>query len=158
MESSFYNLYQTVLQFSNQFKNPYLKQITREPKSVTNFTSKKIDIKNYLLKRPIEGRAFLPEGASNNRTMNDLSFIPIEKMIVEEPKPFKQNEELFEISKSTNLFIVDTKPLHIEDMGEPLERKTKTLKNPLRYYGLKIKKIKPNPSRKNKNEENKEKQ
>lgn len=142
---------------SNQFKNPYLKQITREPKTVTNFTNIKIDIKNYLLKKPREGKAFLPEGASNIRTMNDLSFIPIGKMIVEEQKPFKQNEELFEMSTSTNLFIVDTKPLHIEDMGEPLERKTKTLKEPIRYYGLKIKKIKPNLSRKNTNEENKEK-
>lgn len=143
-----------MVQLSNKFKNPYVKQIKREPKTGENSSNIKIDIENHLLKKPREGRAFLPGGTSNIRTINELLFIPLEKMTVKEQNLPKQNEELFEIATTTNLFSIDTIPLHIEDIGEPLQRKSKNLQEPLRYYGLKIKKMKPNLNRKTKKEEN----
>jgi len=142
-----------VIQLSKTFRNPYLRQITKkEPKVVKNPITLNIETENYLLKKPREGKAFIPGGSSNIKTTNDLSFIPIEKMIIEEPKSWIQNEKLFEIPTSSDLFSIDTKPLNIEDIGESVERKRKSFKEPLRYYGLKMKKIKPNPNRKLKKE------
>lgn len=141
-----HSLYQTIIQLSNKFKNPYLKQnIKKESTEVQNSIKLDFNIENYLLKKPREGRAFVPGGTSNSRVLDDLSFIPIDKMIVEEQKSYRQDEELVEISTSTNLFSVDTKP--IEDIGEFVERKNKTYREPLRYYGLKMKKMKPNSDR-----------
>lgn len=155
MDSPLYNLYKTVIQLSIKFKNPHNKQITtKELKVVDNPMKLDTHIVNYLLKKPREGTAFVPGGISNSRILNDLSFIPIEKMTVEEQKPFEQKEELIEISTSTDLFSIDTKPLDIEDIGKSVERKTKTFREPLRYHGLKMKKMKPNPTRKLKKEEN----
>lgn len=154
MDSPLYNIYKTVIQLSIKFKNPHIKQITPKELKITNNPMKlDINIENYLLKKPREGRAFVPGGMSNSRILNDLSFIPIEKMMVEEQKPFEQDEELIEISTSTDLFSVDTKPLDIEDIGISVERKTKTFREPIRYHGLKVKKMKPNPIRKLKKEE-----
>jgi len=142
-----------VIQLSKTFRNPYLIQITKkEPKVVKNPITLNIETENYLLKKPREGKAFIPGGSSNIKTTNDLSFIPIEKMIIEEPKSWIHNEKLFEIPTSSDLFSIDTKPLNIEDIGESVERKRKSFKEPLRYYGLKMKKIKPNPNRKLKKE------
>lgn len=150
-----HNLYQTIIQLSSKFKNPYCKQIIkRESTSIENPIKLNFNIENNLLKKPREGRAFVPEGTSNIRTVDDLSFIPLDKMIVEEQKPYEKDEELFEVSTTSNLFSIDTKPLPIEDIGEFVKRKTKTYREPLRYYGLKMKKIKPNPDRKHKKEEN----
>lgn len=148
--SPLYNLYQTINQLSNTFKNPNIKQINmRELKSKDKPTGLIFNIENYLLKKPREGKAFVPGGTSNIQTLNDLSFIPIAKMVVQEEQPFEHEEELFEIPKSTDLFSIDTKPTVIEDTGESVERKTKTYKAPLlRYHGLKMKKMKPNPNRK----------
>jgi len=106
--------------------------------------------------KPREGKAFNPEGTMSNEIFNDLSFIPIEKMIVEEQIPFEQHIQLIEIPKSTDLFSIDTKPLNIEDIGESVERKTKTIREPLRYYELKMKKMKPNQNRKPKKDTNTE--
>lgn len=154
-----HNLYQTIVQLSNQFKNPYLKHATiKESKAVKNSTNLNICIENYLLKKPREGRAFIPKDASNNKTLNDLSFIPIEKMIIKNQKPHEQKEELFEIPTSNNLFNIDTAPLRKEDIGKFVERRTQTIKQPLRYYGLNIKKMKPNSNRKFKKEDNTNKQ
>ncbi|XP_025422669.1 uncharacterized protein LOC112692271 isoform X2 [Sipha flava] len=154
-ESSLHNLYHTIVQFSSKFKNPYFKQITkRESISEENPIKLNVNIENYLLKKPREGRAFVPEGTSNVRTLDDLSFIPIDKIIVKERKPYEKDEELIEVTKTTNLFSIDTKPLPIEDIGESVERKTKTYREPLRYYGLKMKKMKPNPNRRQQKEEN----
>lgn len=150
-----HNLYLTIVQLSNKFKNPYLKQITKsESTGVANPIKLNVIIENYLLKKPREGRAFVPGSSSNIQTLNDLSFIPIDKMIVEEKRPYKQNEKLLEISTSTNLFSIDTKPLPMDDIGELVERKTKTYTEPLRYYGLKMKKMKPNPNRSHKGGKN----
>ncbi|XP_025203674.1 uncharacterized protein LOC112600611 [Melanaphis sacchari] len=148
-ESPLYNLYQTIIQLSNKFKNPSIKQIgMRELKSKENPARLNVNIENYLLKKPQEGRAFVLGETSNVHALNDLSFIPIEKMAVGNQQPF-EHEELFEIPTSNNLFSIDTKPTNIEDIGESVERKTKTYKEPLlRYYGLKMKKMKPNPNRK----------
>lgn len=155
MDSPLYNLYKIVTQFSNKFKNPHIKPIfSKELKVEDNPNKLDFPIENYLLKKPREGRAFMPGGILNCQKLNDLSFIPIEKMIVEEQKSYEQDEELIEISTSTDLFSIDTKPLDAEDIGESVERKTKTFKEPLRYYGLKVKKMKPNPKRKLKKEEN----
>ncbi|XP_060850557.1 uncharacterized protein LOC132929310 [Rhopalosiphum padi] len=157
-ESPLYNLYQTIIQLSNKFKNPNIKQIgMRELKSKDNPARLNVNIENYLLKKPREGKAFVPGEATNIQALNDLSFIPIEKMVVEKEQPFER-EELFEIPTSTDLFSIDTKPFKptdIEDIGKSVERKTKTYKKPvLRYYGLKMKKMKPNPNRKPKANEN----
>jgi len=151
MENPLHNLYRTVVELSKGFKSPYVKHITRrELKSVENPIKLNITIKNYLLKKPREGKAFIPGSTLNMYTVNDLSFIPIGKMVVEEQKSFESNKEPIEIiqSTSTDLFCIDTEPLNIEDIGESVERKTKTFREPLRYHGLKIKKIKPNPNRK----------
>lgn len=145
-----HNLCQIAINLSNQFKSPYLKQTsTNELKSEGNPIKLNINIENYLLKKPREGTAFVPKGSSNIRILNDLSFIPIENKIVEQ-KHFEQDEEeLIELpSSTTDLFSIDTNPLQIEDIGEFVQRKTNTLKKPLRYYELKIKKMKPNPDRK----------
>lgn len=151
-----YNLYQTVIKLSKTFKNPYIKQITLEKlKTEENFIRPNINIENYLLKKPREGKAFVPGGISNIQTLNDLSFIPIEKMMVKEQKLFEQEEELIELTTSTDLFSIDTKPINIEDIGIPVERQISTFREPLRYHGLKIKKIKPNPNRKHKQENKK---
>lgn len=132
---------------SDKFKNPYIKQIeTKELNSIENPTRLNINIENYLLKKPREGRAFVPRDTSNIRVLNDLSFIPIEKMIVEK-QPY-EHEVLFEIPTYTDLFSIDTKPIEIEDTGESVERKTKKFGQPLRYHGLTMKKMKPNPKRK----------
>lgn len=143
---------------SNKFKSPYLKQINKQESiTVENPIKSNINIENYLLMKPREGKAFNPEGTMSNKTLNDLSFIPIEKMIVEEQIPFEQHiQQLIEIPKSTDLFSIDTKPLNIEDIGESVERKTKTIREPLRYYGLKMKKMKPNQNRKPKKDINTE--
>lgn len=143
-----YNLYQTVIKLSNKFKNPYPKQIAlKKCNSVENPTKLNMNIENYLLKKPREGKAFVPGGTTNIPILNDLSFIPIEKMIVEEQKPFEQDEELIQLPTSTNLFSIDTKPLNVEDIGVSVTRQ-KHFKQPLRYHGLKMKKMKPNPNRK----------
>lgn len=153
--SALRNLCQTIIQFSSQFRNPYLNQtIIREPKAVAKQLVLNVDLKDYLLKKPKNGRAFTPEGVSNITTINDLSFIPIEKMVVEEQMPYKHSEKLFEIPTSKIEFSIDTKPLDINDIGESVERKAKSSKEPMRYYGLKMKKMKPNSKRKHKGEEN----
>ncbi|KAL5244548.1 hypothetical protein ACI65C_011958 [Semiaphis heraclei] len=155
-ESSLHNLYQTIIQLSNKFKNPYIKQIgMRELKSLENPTQLNVNIENYLLKKPREGWAFVPEESSNIQALNDVSFIAIENMIVEKQKPIEPEEELFEIPITTDLFSIDTKPIVIEDIGESVERTTKRFREPLlRYHGLKMKKMKPNPKRKPKEKEN----
>lgn len=154
MENSLHNLYQTVIQLSKEFKSPYLKQISkRELKSIENPVKLNVIIKNYLLKKPREGKAFEPGGTLNIQKVNELSFIPIEKMIVEQ-KSFEHNKEHIVIPSSTDLFSIDTKPLNIEDIGESVELKTNRFTEPLRYHGLKVKKIKPNPNRKCKEKEN----
>jgi len=128
----------------------------RELKSIEIPSRVNVNIDNYLLKKPREGRAFVPKETSNIQSLNDLSFIPIEKMVVEEQQHFELEEKLFEIPITTDLFSIDTKPTSIEDIGESVERKTKKFREPLllRYHGLKIKKIKPNPKRKPKDKEN----
>jgi len=132
---------------SKKFKRPYLKQITkRELKTVEN--PMKLNVKNYLLKKPREGKAFVPEGTSNIQTVNDLSFIPIEKMIIKEQKSFEHYDNPIKISTNTDLFSIDTEPLDTVDIGESVERNTNRFRKPLRYHELKIKKIKPNPNRK----------
>lgn len=155
-ENSLHNLYQTIIKLSNEFKNPYIKQIgMRELKSIENPTQLNINIDNYLLKKPREGRAFVPEETSNIQALNDLSFIPIEQMVVEKQQPSEHEEELFEIPITTDLFSIDTKPIVIEDIGESVERRTNNFREPLlRYHGLKMKKMKPNPQRKPKKKEN----
>lgn len=146
-----YNLYQTVIKLSKTFKNPYLKQLTLDKlKPIENFTKPNTNIENYLLKKPREGRAFVPGDISNIQTLNDLSFIPIEKMIVKEHKLFEPDEELIELPISTDLFSIDTKSMNIENMGTPVKRQITTFREPLRYHGLKMKKLKPNPNRKHK--------
>jgi len=126
----------------------------RELKSLENPSRLNVNIDNYLLKKPREGRAFVPEETSNIQSLNDLSFIPIEKMVVEKV-PFELEEKLFEIPITTDLFSIDTKPTGVEDIGESVERKTKKFREPLlRYHGLKMKKMKPNPKRKPKEKEN----
>lgn len=144
-----HNLYQTAIKLSSQLKSPYLKQTTiNELKSGENHKKLNINIENYLLRKPREGMAFIPKGTSNIRTLNDSSFIPIEKNIVEQ-KHFEEDEKLIELpSSNTDLFSIDTNPLQIEDIGESVERKPNTLRKPLRYYELKMKKMKPNPDRK----------
>lgn len=155
MDSPLYNLFKIVKQLSIKFKNPHIKQVTsKELKDADNTIKLDTNTENYLLKKPREGRAFVPGGISNSRSFNELSFLPIEKMIVEEPNPFEQDEELFEIPTSTDLFSIDTKPLDVEDIGESIERKPNTFRKPLRYHGLKVKKMKPNPMRKLKKGEN----
>lgn len=150
-----YNLYQTIINLSNIFKKPNLKQIKKEAKTVENPLKLNFDIENYLLKKPREGKAFIPGGAvSNIQVQNDLSFIPIEKIKFEDQKLLEQDEELIEIPSSTNLFIIDTKPLHLEDIGESIERRTNSFRQPLRYHDLKMKKMKPNIKRKLKEDEN----
>ncbi|CAI6342633.1 unnamed protein product [Macrosiphum euphorbiae] len=155
-EISLHNLYQTIIKLSNEFRNPYIKQIgMRELKSIEIPSRVNVNIDNYLLKKPREGRAFVPEETSNIQSLIDLSFIPIEKMVVEKQQHFELEEKLFEIPITTDLFSIDTKPTSIEDIGESVERKTKEFRKPLvRYHGLKIKKIKPNPKRKPKEKEN----
>lgn len=127
----------------------------RELKSLENPTQLNVNIENYLLKKPREGWAFVPEESSNIQALNDVSFIAIENMIVEKQKPIEPEEELFEIPITTDLFSIDTKPIVIEDIGESVERTTKRFREPLlRYHGLKMKKMKPNPKRKPKEKEN----
>lgn len=77
-------------------------------------------------------------------------------MIVEESKPFDQDEKLIELPlpATSDLFSIDTKPIQNEDVGEYVERNTKSVKEPLRYFGLKIKKMKSNPNRKLKEKRN----
>ncbi|VVC39357.1 50S ribosomal protein L30e-like,Ribosomal protein L7Ae/L30e/S12e/Gadd45 [Cinara cedri] len=150
-ESSLHNLYQIVIQLSNKFKNPYHQQIPKKVLQIAeNHLELNLDIENYLLKKPREGKAFVPGGITNIKPSNDLSFIPINKMIVNEQEPFEQDEELIENSLSTDLFSIDTKPLCNEDLEVSVKRKTKPFEEPLRYYGLKIKKLKPNNNRKGK--------
>lgn len=150
-----HKLYQTIIKLSNQFKSPYIKQIgMRELKCKEIPSRLNVNVDNYLLKKPREGRAFVPEETSTIQSLNDLSFIPIEKMVVEK-QHFEHEEKLFEMPITTDLFRIDTKPTSIEDIGESVERKTKTFREPLlRYHGLKIKKIKPNPKRNPKEKEN----
>ena len=150
-----HNLYQTIIHLSKKFKNPYIRQIgIKELKSIENSTLN-IHINDYLLKKPREGKAFIPGETSNIRVLNDLSFIPIEKIVAEKQQGFEHEEKLFEIPTTTDLFSIDTKPSSIEDTGESVEHKTKTFREPLlRYYGLKMKKMKPNLKRKPQEKEN----
>lgn len=142
-----YNLYQTVIQFSKNFKNPYFKQINKqESKTIKNPIELNVNVENYLLMKPREGKAFVPDGTS--KMLDDLSFIPIEKIIFKEQKPLEQCEKLIDFPKSTDLFSIHTKPLNIEDIGESVERKTISFRQTLRYHGLKMKKLKPNQNRK----------
>lgn len=144
-----HNLCQIIIQLSNKFKNPYCQQIPKkELKTVENPLKLNVDIENYLLQKPREGRAFLPRGTTNVKTFKDLSFIPIEKTIIEKQNMFKQDEEIIEKSISTALFSIDTRPLDDEDIGISIERETKSFIKPVRYYGLKMKKRKPNSNRK----------
>lgn len=128
----------------------------QESKTTNNPIKFNLNVKNYLLMKPREGKAFVPGGTSSVKISDDLSFIPIEKIIVKEQKPFEEREKLIEIPKSTDLFSIDTKPLNIEDIGESVERKTNNFREPLRYHGLKMKKLKPNQNRKLKKDESTE--
>lgn len=147
-ENSLHNLYQTIIELSKYLKTPCQKQTTkRELKTAKSPINLNVNIENYLLKKPREGRAFIPKGTSNTPPLNDLSFIPIEKMIVEEEKSFTQDDDLIELPTS-DLFSVDTKALKIEDIDKYTEDKTKSVRKPPRYFGLKIKKMKSNSNRK----------
>lgn len=140
-----------IIQFSSKFKNPYLQKIPKKIiKTVENPLNLNVEIENYLLKKPREGRAFLPGNSTNIKIFKDLSFMPIEKMIVDKQKPLERDEEFIENSITTELFSIYTKPLCNEDIGVSMERKTKSIIEPMRYFGLKIKKMKPNSDRKGK--------
>lgn len=142
-----HNLYQIIFQLSNKFKNPYAQKIPKKKlKIVENPLKLNANIENYLLQKPREGSAFLPKGEKNVKTFNDLSFIPIEKTIIEKQNLIKQ--EIIEKSVSTALYSIDTRPLDDEDIGTSIERETKSFIKPVRYYGLKMKKMKPNFNRK----------
>lgn len=127
----------------------------KEVKTVKNPLKLKVDVENYLLKKPREGKAYVPGGVTSNiQVQNDLSFIPIENVKFEDQKLIEEDEELIEIPSSSNLFSIDTRPLQLEDIGESVERRTKPFRQPLRYHELKMKKMKPNTNRKLKEDGN----
>ncbi|XP_050425671.1 uncharacterized protein LOC126836375 isoform X2 [Adelges cooleyi] len=137
-------LSQIIIEFSKQFKHPYPnKIINKEQKTVKKRSKIHINVDDYLLKKPRVGRAFVPRTISSQQELSDPSFILIGKTCQEMQIDRGKGEFL-----SKDLLCIDTNPT--EDMGEVVKRETKDCKQPLRYFALNMKKVKPNPDRKSK--------
>ncbi|XP_050537497.1 uncharacterized protein LOC126903367 [Daktulosphaira vitifoliae] len=147
-----YQLYLIIDELAKNYKTPYPnKLINRESKTILKKKVISVDVKNFLLKKPREGRAFVPDNLLSVEKSNDLLFIPIQNSLrLENQMESDYNEKLIDIPPK-DLFSVDTTPTIIEeDVGEEVKHTINTNRKPMRYFGLKIKKMKPDTNRKNK--------